>query len=110
MNPTQPSDTSSSIPPELEMLSRIVDGQSPMVREIFQYALIMLMVENDKAEVLDRRVIDAREYLTFKTNAGETFTIVKPDVSPELLEQVREAAREITREDDAGAAVDSAGS
>lgn len=101
MYPTRPSDTDSSIPPELEMLSRIIDAQSPAARELFRYALIMLMVENGKAAVIDRRVIDAREYLTFKTSADESFTIVKPDVSPDLLERMREMAREVLREDSA---------
>jgi hypothetical protein len=101
MHPIQPSGPGSSIPPELEMLSRIIDAQSPAVRELFQYALIMLMVENGKAAVIDRRVIDAREYLTFKTSADESFTIVKPEVSPELLERMREMAREVLREDSA---------
>ncbi len=66
----------SSLPPELEMFAHILDGQAPSVRELFQYALRMLMVENGKAEVVERHVIDLREHLTFKTVAGEVFTII----------------------------------
>jgi hypothetical protein len=87
------------IPPELEMFSRIVDGQSPDVRELFQYALTMLLVEDGKAEVIARHTIDLREHLTLRTSAGDVFTITKPDVSEELLGKMRALAREILEQD-----------
>ena len=88
-----------NIPPELEILSRIVDGQAPAVRELFQYALTMLMVEDGTAEVVERHVIDLREHLTFRTNAGDLFTIVKPDVNGNLLARMREMARDVLSDD-----------
>jgi len=84
--------------PELEMFARIFDGQSPQVRELFQYALVMLSVEDGRAEVIERQTIDLREHLTFKTVAGDLFTLVKPDVSAELLAHMIELAREVLRE------------
>jgi len=93
----QPSDPESSLPPELAMLARAVDGQSPAVRELFQYALVMLMVEDGSVTMIERHVIDAREHLTFKTSQNESFTIIKPEASPELLEGVRQMAREVLR-------------
>ena len=88
-----------NLPPALEMFSRIVDGQPPNVHELFHYALAMLLVENHKAEVIERRTIDLREYLTLRTVAGELFTIVKPDTSDELLEQLTIMARAVLREE-----------
>ena len=87
------------IPPELEMFSRLVAGQPPDVRELFQYALTMLMVEDGKAEIVEQHTIDAREHLTLRTVAGDSFTIVKPFVNEELLAEMRTMAREILDED-----------
>jgi hypothetical protein len=81
------------------MFSRIVDGQSPDVRELFQYALTMLMVEDGKAEIVEQHTIDARDHLTLRTVAGDSFTIVKPFVSEELLAKMIEMARDILREE-----------
>ncbi len=89
----------SDLPPEIEMLSRIVDGQSPDVRELFHYALTMLMVEDGKAEIVEQHTIDAREHLTLRTVAGDAFTIVKPLGSEELLATMRATARDILREE-----------
>jgi hypothetical protein len=90
---------SDSIPPELEMLSRIVDGQAPAVRELFQYALVMLLTESGKASLVERHVIDLREHLTFRTIAGETFTLIKPAVDQALLDHMMELAREVLKEE-----------
>jgi hypothetical protein len=90
---------SSHLSPVLEMFARIFDGQSPQVRELFQYALVMLSVEDGRAEVIERHTIDLREHLTFKTVTGDLFTIVKPDVSAELLAHVTALVREVLQED-----------
>ncbi len=89
---------STQFPSQYEMFGRILDGQSPQVRELIQYAIAILAVEDGTAELIERHVIDTREHLTFKTTAGETFPLVKPDVSAEELERVRNIAREILRE------------
>lgn len=88
----------SPFPSKYEMLGRILDGQSPQMRELIQYAIAILAVEDGTAELIERHVIDAHEHLTFKTIVGETFTLVKPDVSNEELERVREIARDVLRE------------
>jgi hypothetical protein len=91
-----------NFPPDLEMLSHMIDGQSPQVRELFHYALVMLMVENGKAEITERHHIDNLEYLTITTTAGDPFEILTPQVSDERLQQLRTLAREILRQDRAG--------
>ena len=54
-------------------------GQPPAVRELFQYAVMMLMIENYKAEI-KWRTVNQREWVTVRTVAGELFNIVKPIV------------------------------
>ena len=87
------------LPPNLTMLARIVDGQTPDVRELFHYALVMLLVEDGKAQIIAQRTIDARQWLTIRTVAGELFSIVKPHVIDARLAELQEMAREVLRED-----------
>ena len=89
----------SNLPPEFEILSRIADAQEPNVRELFQYALTMLLVEDGKAKILQQHAVGMREHLELRTNAGVAFTIVKPDISAELLVQMQEMVREILDEE-----------
>jgi hypothetical protein len=48
---------------------------------------------------VERHVIDAREHLTLRTTAGDSFTIVKPLAGEELLAKMRSTAREILDEE-----------
>jgi hypothetical protein len=89
----------SSLPPEFKVLSRLVDAQEPNVRELYQYALALLMVEDGKAEITEQRTVSMREHLTLRTVAGDTFTIVKPDIRAELLAQMQEMVREVLDEE-----------
>ncbi len=53
------------------------------------------MIEDGKAGIIERRIIDGREWLTVRTVAGDLFSIVKPDESDEMLETLTMLAREI---------------
>jgi hypothetical protein len=55
------------LPPEFAMLFRIVDAQAPNVREMFQDALTMLIVEDDKAKIVEQHAVGIREHLTLRT-------------------------------------------
>jgi hypothetical protein len=87
--------TASDLPPDLAMLARVVDRQSPATRELFQYALVLMLIEDGKAEIVERRRVDRREWVTVRTVAGELFSIAKPDESDEMLETLKVLAREI---------------
>ncbi len=93
----------SDLPPEFEVLSRLVDAQEPNARELFQYALALLMVKDGKAEITEERTVSMREQLTLRTVAGDTFTLLKPDISDELLAQMQDMVREIMDEERSGA-------
>jgi hypothetical protein len=91
-----------SLPPALQSLAHLLDAQPEDVRELFQYALVMLMVEDGKAEITERHHVDNLEYLTIKTTAGDVFEILTPQVSDERLQQVEMLASEILRQDRGG--------
>lgn len=90
------------LPPALQMYARFLDGQSPAARELFQYAIAVLLIEQDQAKVIERHVIDERAHLTLRTLAGDSFTIVIPNVDKELLAEMIDQARDILREEKEG--------
>src|SRR5512135_156497 len=91
--------TQPTLPPDLALLARVVDAEPPDVQELFQYALTMLLIEDGKAQVVERRKIDCREWLTVLTVAGDLFDIVKPDVCDERLAKLQEMARAVLQDD-----------
>lgn len=72
----------------------MIDRQPASVRELFQYALVMLMVEDGKAEIIETKEVEGRTELTIRTSAIEIFQIMKPEASEELLARMNELARE----------------
>ena len=74
------------LPPELEALAPFLDAEAPNVRELFQYALAMLMVEAGKADIVQRvKTDDGRTHVQIVTAAGDAFSVVVPAVGEELL-------------------------
>ena len=90
------------LPPALQMYARFLDGQSPTARELFQYAIAVLLIEQDQAKVVERHVIDERVHLTLRTITGDTFTVVIPNVDKELLAEMVDQARDLLREESEG--------
>ncbi|CAG0980054.1 hypothetical protein ANRL3_02075 [Anaerolineae bacterium] len=84
---------------QLDAIAKLFNDQPEDVRELFQYALVMLMVEDNKAEIVARQSIDNLEYLTVKTIAGDVFEIVKPQMCEDLLATLRALAREVLNQD-----------
>lgn len=89
------------LPAELEAIVSVADALPQNVRELIHYALVMLMVEDGKAQIIRSERVDNVEYLTFKTIAGDVFDLIKPQVSEEKLATLRDLAREIMRADEA---------
>ncbi len=92
----------SDLPPKFAVLSRVVGAQEDNAREMFQYALALIMVEDGEAKITDQRTVSMREQLTLRTVEGETFTILKPDIRDELLAQLKEMVREVLDEERGG--------
>lgn len=88
-----------NLPPNLQDLARLLDDQPEDVQELFRYALVMLMIEDNKARIIETENVDNLEYLTVETSAGEVFEILKPQVSEDLLAMLRALARQILEQD-----------
>jgi hypothetical protein len=77
------------LPPDMEALSAFVDSQPPEVREIFHYALAMLLVEEGSASMGEPTTDgDGRTHVQLLTTAGNAFDVVKPALSEPMLEQM----------------------
>jgi len=83
-----------NLPPELQQLATHMDAQPAHVQVIFQYCLYLMMVQAGKVELIETTPSDSGPLCTFRTVAGDMFTLVKPQIRPEqeaaLIEQLRE--------------------
>jgi hypothetical protein len=89
-----------SLPPEFEMLSMLIDGQAPPVREAFQYCLCLMMVETGRMKLIGTIPGDSRQLCLFETAVGEQFSIPRPTLSPEDEAELMIVLREILEEED----------
>jgi hypothetical protein len=65
------------LPPEIEQVAELLSQQRPEVRDLFRYALVLAMIDDEKARVIRTRVGEEREWLTVETVAGDVFEIAR---------------------------------
>lgn len=82
------------LPPEMRRILAALSAARPDVRAMFRYALVLMMIDDEKARVMGTRRENGQEILAVRTVAGEEFEAVRPEMSEEverlLLEQIRE--------------------
>jgi len=88
-----------SLPPEFEMLSMLIDGQAPPVREAFQYCLCLMLVETGRMKLIGAIPGDSNQLYLFETAVGEQFSIPRPPLSPEDEVGLMEVLREILEDE-----------
>ncbi len=54
------------LPPEFEQLADLISEQPPHVRDLFRYALVLGMIDDEKAHITGSRVEGDREHVTVK--------------------------------------------
>ena len=87
------------LPPELQRVADLLSEQPPAVRDLFRFALVLAMVDDEKARVIGTRVENGQEWLTIKTTAGEVFEILRPPISEEVEAELMRQVRAIVHED-----------
>ncbi|MGB8647291.1 MAG: hypothetical protein WCF84_18785 [Anaerolineae bacterium] len=92
-------DSPTNLPPEFDALLVELAGQPPAVHEIFQYALTLMLIDDEKAVEVGRRQADSREWLHMRTISGDEFEVVVPRISEELEKVVLAQIRQIVAED-----------
>ena len=79
---------------DMEALESFLDSQPADVRELFQYALAKLMVEEDKGSFgVESTASDGRTHVRVLTRSGHSFTVTKPVLNDSMLEQMMAIVR-----------------
>lgn len=93
-------ETEINLPPEFEPLLQLLERQPESVRAIFHFAMVLMMIDDEKARVMETYVENGQTIWLVQTIAGDIFTIVRPSISEEmeasLLEQVRQIVSDET--------------
>lgn len=86
------------LPTEFQPLLDELAAEPESVREMWHYAMVLMMIDDEKARVVKSQQDGELLQLVVRTNAGEEFSIVRPAMSQEteqlLLEQIREIVEE----------------
>lgn len=88
-----------NLPPELQQLAALLDAQPGPVQAAFQYCLALLMAEAGKAEMIATRPSESGTICTFRTAAGDVFSLTKPPLSADREATVRQTLRQILAEE-----------
>lgn len=92
---------SHDLPPDMTLIARLIDAQPLEVQELFRFALVMSMVRDGRAEIIEQYSSD-REYIAVRTNSGKLFSLAKPNVSEDQLKRVDQIVREVLDTDKHG--------
>lgn len=88
----------STLPPEFDAILNQVAEQPEDVRAVWRYALVLMLLDDEKARVIESREDGGKLHLIVQTVNGERFEIERPPISEEteqlLLEQVRAIVKE----------------
>lgn len=91
---------SNKLPAEFQAIADAVDAESPQLREMFHYALALVMIDDEQARIIGMRMDGEKEYITLEIIGGERFEIVRPSISSELQAELRARVQKIMDEDE----------
>ena len=87
------------LPPSLQAFATLLDAQPGPVQIIFQYLIAQMMVEAGLAQLIGTEPGEAGARCTFRTVAGDEFTVIKPLLSEAQEAEMMEGLREILGEE-----------
>jgi hypothetical protein len=94
-------DQEAKLPAEYEaILKKIADG-SEDVRTMWRYAVVLLMVHDEKARFVETRQDGDTLHFVIETIQGERFSVVRPPMAEEAEQLLLEQVREIVAQTDA---------
>jgi len=95
--------TSPDPSPNIAALESFLESQPAEVRELLQYALAKLMVEEGKATFGEEFVdLENRAHVQVVTRAGQSFVVIRPAVGDAMLEQMMAIVRQAGERGTAG--------
>ncbi len=87
------------LPQEYESLLEDLAAAPDNVRAMWKYALVLMMIDDEKARVIATEKVEGEELLTVHTNAGDFFKIARPVMSEATEKLLMQQVREIVAED-----------
>ncbi len=84
---------------EFERLADFLSEQPLNVRDLFRNALVLAMIDDEKARISGSRVEGDREFVTVRTIAGDVFEMVRPEISEEVEAELMAQVRAIIAEE-----------
>jgi hypothetical protein len=88
-----------SLPPEPTAFAALIDAQPAPIRDTFNYLLCLLTAKRGVLRLVETRPGADGEVAVFRSSAGETFTIVRPPLAPDIEARIRTTLRDIPDED-----------
>jgi hypothetical protein len=89
------------LPLEIEQVAELLSRQRAEVRELFRYALVLAMIDEEKAHVIGTRLEEGIEFLPVETVAGDVFDIKRPEISEEVEADLMKKVRAIVADEEA---------
>lgn len=88
-----------NLPPEFQPLHAELAAAPDNVRAMWKYAIVLMMIDDEKARLIANETVDGQELLTVRKNEGDVFQIERPAM-PEATEKLLvQQVREIVAED-----------
>ena len=88
-----------NIPPEHAVFAALIEAQPAPVRDAFNYLMCLMMAEQGALRLVDTHSGADGDVAVFESSAGETFTIVRPPIAPDVEAQIAAALRDILDDD-----------
>jgi hypothetical protein len=96
--------TSPSLPPEATAFAALIDAQPAPATEredqAFHYLLCLAMAERGALRLVDTHPGADGEVAVFESSAGETFTIPRPTIPPDVEARYLADLRQIVDDDE----------
>jgi hypothetical protein len=87
------------LPLELGAIRQLADSQPDVARNLYYWALAMVMVERGKANLVEQQTADGQKQYTFASPEGEVVQVMKPAVSEALIDEMMTAVRLLVEEE-----------
>jgi hypothetical protein len=89
----------SNLPPEFQPLLDELAETPEHVKAMWRYAIVLAMIDDEKARVMGTRQEGGQVLLSVRTVAGDEFEIVRPPMSEDSEKELLSKIRAIMDED-----------
>jgi hypothetical protein len=90
---------SPELPLEVGAIRQLAETQPDVNRELYYWALAMVMVERGKANLVEQQTADGQTQYTFASPEGEVVQMMKPAVSDAVIDEMMTAVRTLVEEE-----------